>query len=114
MIAQFADGGRAVDPRATRVLWEHKVLMVERVATLRKQGCPIPETLDRPLKDAATIAKALHWSLSAGARGPGRSLASKHLGELAQLRSLERDSLPAIIDGLAEGESGPSTATGKA
>lgn len=114
MIAQFAGGGRAVDPRATRVLWEHKVLMIERVAALRKQGCMIPEALDRPLKDAATIAKALHWSLSAGARGPGRSLASKHLGELVQLRSLERDCLSAILDGVAGGESSGPTAAGKA
>jgi hypothetical protein len=107
MIAQFAAGGRAVDPRATRVLWEHKVLMIERVGALRKQGCAIPEALDRPLKDAATISKALHWSLSAGARGPGRSLASKHLGELAQLRSLERDCLMAVLDCMAAtGKSG--------
>jgi hypothetical protein len=101
MISQFADGGRAVDPRATRVLWEHKVLMVERVAALRTQGCAIPEGIDHSLKEAATIAKALHWNLSAGAGGPGRSLAPKHLGELGRLRELEHDCLSAVIAGVA-------------
>lgn len=91
-----------LDLRATRLLWEHKMLMVERLRVCSRLGLKVPGRSISIYEQVAEIAKKIHMTFYfwQSGRTDGAELRSV-LPMLAPLRSLESEALDAILGGSA-------------
>ncbi len=99
--ANYADlcatKGRRIDPRVSRLFWEHKVIMTERLAMLRLEGASIPPAIDIAYQKASFIARKVHLMLFQNAAQGEASDAVLIRKEMHRMSALERETMDSLL-----------------
>jgi YD repeat-containing protein len=85
-----------MDIRVTRLLFEHKSLMIERLEHLRRAGCNIHENVVQAYKGLLISTKALHLNMVASLKRGGDFDEGAVLSTMRNIEAIEADALRSL------------------